>query len=114
MAMQEHDNVLAHANLYRLRWTPLNEDMRNAVQVLLPTPFDHMSIEWSRSFCFQGGYKGGDAIGNIAYILWSCIDGFKKGGECHLDVECMLVRKVVCKHTTLLRPQPTSFNKSIV
>lgn len=78
---------------------------------VLPAQVDHISIEWKRRFYFQGDYKGGDAIGDIACILWNHIEDFKEGEECCHDVDCQFVRKYVCKHTTQLQPQPTSFIK---
>lgn len=109
MAMQERTNALPHADLYKIRWAPLLEDIKNVVQVCPPGPFDHRSIQWSRSYRFQTGYEGGDATGDIAYIPWDRIEDFRKGEECRPDVECKFVRKDICKQTTLFQPQPCSF-----
>ena len=107
--MHAEVNVMAHADIYKLRWAPLLHDIQNALQVPPPGPFDHRSIEWSRSHRFQSGSHASDSTGDIAYIPWNRIEDFRKGEECRPDVECKFVRKDVVKQTTLSQPQPCSF-----
>ena len=109
MTMDERVNVMEQAEFYKLRWGNVLSEIENQVQVPPLGPFDHRSIQWSRSPRFQHSYHGGDTIGDMAYIPWNRIEDFRKGEECRPDVECKFVRKDVCKQTSLLQPQPCTF-----